>query len=98
MDEVLGATLARRRLSLVLMGSFAGLALVLCAIGVYGTIAYSLSQRTREFGIRSAVGAARGDLVKMVMREGLWLSGMGVTIGLGFSLVVARAMEGLAAA
>jgi len=95
MDEVLGATLARRRLSLVLMGSFAGLALVLCAIGVYGTIAYSLSQRTREFGIRSAVGAARGDLVKMVMREGLWLSGMGVTIGLGFSLVVARAMEGL---
>ena len=95
MDEVLGATLARRRLSLVLMGSFAGLALVLCAIGVYGTIAYSLSQRTREFGIRSAVGAARGDLVKMVMREGLWLSGMGVTIGLGFSLVVARAMERL---
>ena len=95
MDEVLGATLARRRLSLVLMGSFAGLALMLCAIGVYGTIAYSLSQRTREFGIRSAVGAARGDLVKMVMREGLWLSGVGVILGLGFSLLLGRAMSGL---
>jgi len=95
MDEVLGATLARRRLSLVLMGSFAVLALMLCAIGVYGTIAYSLSQRTREFGIRSAVGAARGDLVRMVMREGLVLSGVGVIIGLGFSLLFTRAMSGL---
>ena len=95
MDEILGATLARRRVSLVLMGSFAGLALMLCAIGVYGTIAYSLSQRTREFGIRSAVGAARGDLVRMVMQEGLWLSGVGVLLGLGFALLLTRAMSGL---
>lgn len=95
MDDILGVTLAPRRFSLGLLGSFAALALLLSAIGVYGTIAYSLSQRTREFGVRSAVGATRANLLTMVMREGLALIVAGVACGIALSLLLTRPMSGL---
>jgi len=95
MEDVLSATLNPRRFSLGLLGSFAALALILSAIGVYGTIAYSLSRRTRELGVRSAIGATRGNLLAMIMKEGLWLIGIGVVGGIALSLLLTRAMSGL---
>lgn len=95
MDDALFATLAPRRFSLVLLGSFAALALLLCAIGIYGTIAYVLSQRTREFGIRIAVGAARSDLLSMVLKEGMLLVGTGLVLGGGLAVFFTRAMSNL---
>lgn len=95
MEDVLSATLNPRRFSLGLLGSFAALALILSAIGVYGTIAYSLSRRTRELGVRSAIGASRGNLLAMIMKEGLWLIGIGVAGGIALSLLLTRAMSGL---
>jgi putative ABC transport system permease protein len=78
-----------------LLGSFAALALILSAIGVYGTIAYSLSRRTRELGVRSAIGATRSNLLAMIMKEGLWLILAGVAGGIALSLLLTRAMSGL---
>jgi putative ABC transport system permease protein len=95
MDDALFDTLASRRFALVLLGSFAALALLLCAIGIYGTIAYVLSQRTREFGIRIAVGAARGDLLNMVMKEGMLLVSAGLALGGGLAVFFSRAMANL---
>jgi len=95
MDDVLSATLSPRRFSLGLLGSFATLALLLSAIGVYGTIAYSLSQRRREFGVRCAVGATRNNLLAMVMKEGLRLIAIGVGAGFALSLLLTRFMSGL---
>jgi putative ABC transport system permease protein len=95
MEDILSAVLAPRRFSLGLLGSFAALALLLSAIGVYGTIAYSLGQRTREFGVRSAVGATRTNLLAMVMKEGLWLIAIGVAAGIALSLLLTRSMSGL---
>jgi len=79
----------------VLLGSFAALALLLCAIGIYGTIAYVLSQRTREFGIRIAVGAARSDLLNMVIKEGMVLVTAGLLLGGGLAVFFGRAMANL---
>jgi predicted permease len=95
MDDALFDTLAPRRFSLILLGSFAALALLLCAIGIYGTIAYALSQRTREFGVRIAVGASREDLLNMVMKEGMLLVGVGLALGGGLSVFFGRAMANL---
>jgi predicted permease len=95
MEDILSATLDPRRFSLGLLGSFAALALILSAIGVYGTIAYSLSCRTRELGVRSAIGATRRNLLAMIMKEGLWLIGTGVAGGIALSLLLTRAMSGL---
>ena len=95
MDSIALQTLATRRLSLVLMGAFATLALVLSAVGLYGAIAYSVSQRTREFGVRIALGGQRQDVLILVMKEGLWQALAGITAGTIAALAAARAMAGL---
>jgi putative ABC transport system permease protein len=95
MDSITLQTLATRRLSLVLMGAFATLALVLSALGLYGGIAYSVSQRTREFGLRIALGGRREDVLMMVMKEGLWQALTGIIAGTILALAAARAMAGL---
>jgi putative ABC transport system permease protein len=95
MDELLSASMAPRRVSLILFGAFASLALLLCTIGIYGTIAYSLSRRTRELGLRIALGATRRDLLQMIMKEGLLLAGGGLAVGIGLSLLLARVMTSL---
>jgi putative ABC transport system permease protein len=77
------------------LGIFAGLALILAFIGVYGVISYSVTQRTREIGIRRALGAGGADVLKLVLKEGLKLSLVGVVIGLIAAFALARLLESL---
>ena len=81
MDQVISESNAPRRFNLFMLAAFAVLALVLAAIGIYGVIAYSVAQRTHEFGIRMALGAETGDVLKMVLIHGLWLALSGVALG-----------------
>jgi putative ABC transport system permease protein len=94
-DEWLGGAVARRRFMLLLLGGFAGLALVLTAIGLYGTTAYGVVQRTRELGIRSALGARRGDLLWSVLRQALQVVGLGIAVGFVLALAMSRLLSSL---
>ena len=89
------------RFSTWLVGGFAAMALVLGVVGLYGVIAYSVSQRTREIGVRMALGAQRGTVYQMVMRQAGWLTALGVGFGLvcsvGTSLLIRKVLFGVAA-
>ena len=78
-----------------LLGIFACLALVLAAIGIYGVIAYTVAQRRREIGIRTALGAQRSEIFRMIMGRGLRLAGAGITIGCVLAIAFARLMASL---
>jgi putative ABC transport system permease protein len=95
MDDVLFQTLEPRRFSLVLVGSFAVLAMLLTAIGIFGMIAYSVSHRTREFGLRMALGARRGEVLGLVMKDGMLLAAIGLVVGLLSAVGFARTMSSL---
>src|SRR5262249_27842646 len=82
MDDRLRESLAPRRLNVVLLGAFAAFAVVLAGLGIYGLMAYSVTVRTREFGIRLALGARRADLIARVMSASMRLGAAGVAIGL----------------
>jgi putative ABC transport system permease protein len=79
----------------ILFGLFAALALSLAAVGIYGVVSYSVAQRTREIGLRVALGAQTGDVMRMVIRQGLALAGLGAAIGLGAAALAARLMKSL---
>jgi putative ABC transport system permease protein len=95
MEQLLSRSIAQRRLTLVLLASFAALALVLAAVGIYGVISYSVRQRTNELGIRMALGAQTSDVLKMILAQGLKLTLFGVVIGLGAAFALTRWMETL---
>ena len=93
MDEVMGNTVTKPKLYLTLFGLFAGIALCLAGIGLYGLIAYSVAQRTREFGIRSALGANASDILRLVLRESTHLVALGLSLGLLGAFATARVLQ-----
>jgi putative ABC transport system permease protein len=95
MENIVSAAVARQRFSMLLFGIFATLALVLAAVGIYGVMSYAVTQRTREIGIRIALGAKRTDVLKLAMGHGLRLVMIGVVIGLGAAFVLTRVMASL---
>jgi putative ABC transport system permease protein len=94
-DSYISATLAQPRFNSLLLGAFAGVALLLTAIGLYGVVAYSVSQRTQEIGVRMALGARGGDVFRLVVGQGLKLALLGVGLGVGAALALARLVEKL---
>jgi putative ABC transport system permease protein len=92
MDDVVAGTLSTPRFTGLLLSGFAGLALVLSAIGIYGVLSYVVSRRTREIGIRIAIGAGRGEVLRLVLGNGLALALAGIAIGLAAAVVVSRLM------
>jgi ABC-type antimicrobial peptide transport system permease subunit len=90
MTEVMAAALAARRFTLLLVGSFAGTALFLAAAGLYAVISYGIQQRTREIGVRLALGATHANILAMIFREGALLLGAGIAAGLAVALMMAK--------
>jgi len=95
MNDILDRSLASRRFSADLVGGFAGLAVLLASIGIYGLLAYMVSQRSREIGIRMALGARQGDILRMFLRKGVALAGLGIVAGLVVSASTASMMASL---
>ena len=95
MQEVISESIWRQRISASVLGVFAAIALLLAAVGIYSLIAYSISRRTHEFGIRSALGATRRDVLGLVLRQGLRLTLMGLVAGIILSLGLTRTLRSL---
>jgi predicted permease len=94
-DALLSDSLARQRMTAVLLGMFAVIALILAAIGIYGVLAYSVTQRTREIGVRMAVGANRRDIVSLVLSQAGRYVALGIVAGLATAVAAARLIDGL---
>jgi predicted permease len=95
MEDVLSESIERQRFSMLLLGVFAALAMVLAAVGVYGVMSYSVAQRTREIGIRMALGAQKRDVLKLAVGQGLKLVLIGVAFGLASAFLLTRVMSSL---
>jgi putative ABC transport system permease protein len=95
MAQIVSGSLERRRFVLMLLGTFAALALLLSVVGIYGVMAYSVGQRTHEFGIRMALGAQRHQLLLLVMRQSIWTLAVGLTLGVAGAIAVTRLMGSL---
>jgi putative ABC transport system permease protein len=95
LDDVVAAQMASQRFNAIALAAFAGLAVLLAAVGIYGVMAYAVGQRTREIGVRMALGAAPADVLRMVLRQGLVLALFGVALGLGGAFFATRLMRTL---
>jgi len=95
LDNHILASTFTQRLGSYLLSGFGALALLLAAIGIYGVMSFSVAQRTREIGIRMALGAARGDILAMMMRQGAWLVGLGLAVGLVIALAAGGALKAI---
>jgi putative ABC transport system permease protein len=93
--DALGGWMAQKRFLFVLAGVFAGAALTLAAVGIYGLLAFAVARRTQEIGVRVALGAQRGDVLRLILGEGARLAAIGVAVGIGVSLAVTRLMSSL---
>ena len=95
MEHIVAEAVARQRFSMLLLGLFATLALLLASVGIYGVMTYSVAQRTHEIGIRIALGARRADVLQMTIKQGLRLVGAGMILGLAAAFILTRVLESL---
>lgn len=95
LEQLLSTSVAPRRFNMLLLGIFAGVALVLAAVGLYGVMSYSVSWRTREIGIRMALGARRADVLRLVVRQGMTMTLIGLALGLVAAFSISRVLRGL---
>jgi putative ABC transport system permease protein len=95
MQELMSIQFSQPRFAMVLLGTFAGLAIVLTVVGLYGVMTYSVARRTREIGVRMALGARRGNVLKMVLRDAAILLAIGVAVGIAASLVSASVLRSM---
>ena len=95
LDEVMSETVARPRFNTLLLGLFAGLATLLAAVGIFGVMSYAVTLRTREIGLRMALGAQPGEVLRLILKQGLLLTTIGIAIGLAGALALTRVMSGL---
>ena len=95
MNDILANSLAEPRIYTILLAIFAVLALALAAVGLYGVVSYSVAQRTHEMGIRMALGAARGDVIRLVLRQGGGYTLVGIVVGVAGSIAFTRALTAL---
>ena len=95
MEQIVARSIAPQRFNMLLVGIFAATGLLLATVGVYGVVSYSVAQRTNEIGIRIALGARAIDVATLILKQGVSLIAIGVTIGLGASLALTRVMKSL---
>jgi predicted permease len=95
MEQAISDSVGQQRFNMLLLGIFAGLALILAAIGIYGVMSYSVSQRTHEIGIRMALGARRGDVLWMIVKQGITLTATGAAVGVVGAFLLSRLMSSL---
>lgn len=95
LEELVAGDLARPRVTSLMMTAFAGVSLLMAVIGIYSVIASTAAQRTREIGVRVALGATYGDVLAAMMRRGVWLVGSGVALGVGLAVALGRLIAGL---
>jgi putative ABC transport system permease protein len=95
MDDLLAATAAQRRFALTLFEAFALAAIVLATAGIYGVLSGGVAERTREIGVRTALGASRRDIIRLVLRQGMTLTALGVVIGLAGALAATRSIAAM---
>jgi len=95
MEQIISTSLAERRFTMLVLAIFAASALLLAAVGIYGVMSYAVTRRTHELGIRATLGASRGEIVGLVLRQGMRLAAIGLAGGLGAALVLTRFLAGL---
>jgi len=95
MDEMLDASIAQQRMSMLVFGVFATVALLLASIGLYGVVAHGVTERTHEIGVRMALGAERRHVLSLVVRQGLTMAGLGTLVGVIAALALSRLIESL---
>ncbi|MEN9401314.1 MAG: Macrolide export ATP-binding/permease protein MacB, partial [Verrucomicrobiota bacterium] len=95
LEQAVGTSFDNRRAVMLLLAAFAGLALFLSSLGIYGVLAYDVAQRTREIGVRGAIGASHAQIIGLILRQGLWKTGIGIALGLVGALFISRSMTSL---
>ena len=90
MDEVVSESLESRNLPIILLGAFAALALILASIGIYGVVSYSVTRRTPEIGIRMALGANKGQIFGLIVKQAIWMAGAGLVLGVVAAIALVR--------